>query len=174
MLRGHVWESPAFPKAVQETALREAGVTDRAIYRNNFDAVLTSLRAGDRLVVAGFRGLGRSREVIVSNVKRVHAKKCAVMDAETGRLSTKKSAYAALVDEAVRAIANERRGPRKNRHKGRRPWDQIVPIWRDTTLKTKDAMAMINHGFKEISHTTVFRKLGKRGALPGRPSKKRI
>lgn len=174
MLRGHIWDSARFSASAQESILLAAEVPKRAIYAADIDTAVRSLRAGDRLVVAGFRGLGRDRETIQKNIERVHAKRCAVMDAMTGNLSTGKNCKA-LVDEAVTAMANERRGPRKRTKKDRRmPWDQVAKFYFDKTLRNWQVEKAVAKGFEPMSYATMRRHFGKRDAIVGRPSAQKI
>jgi hypothetical protein len=174
MFRGHVRDSPAFSTDEQESVLRDFGVTERAIYRDQLKAAIESLRKGDHLVVVGFRGLADSRSEILAAIEAVHKRGAAVMDAKTKGLSTNKRQCENLVAQAVADLANERRGPRKE-VRGRMPWDQIAKLWFDKTMKTKDVMEKVNEGRRgrqKVSFATVYRRLKKRDALPGRPSKK--
>lgn len=155
--------------------MREYGVAKRAIYQDDFDRAVLSLRDGDELATVGFRGLGRTRGQIIANLERVHERAAVVLDIETGKTSTALRQRERLIDSAVKAIANERRGRRKDRHRHRMPWDQMARIWFDKTKTNAQAMELINAGRRvHVSYTTVYRKLGKRGSLPGRPSNGRL
>ena len=176
MLRGHIWPSRAFPAKTQETAILAAGVSKRVLYTDDIEDAIGSLRAGDRLVVAGFRGLGRTQAQIDANIAKVHAKGAAVMDAVTGRLSTGKY-RAQMFDEAVKALANERRGPRKRTKKDRRmPWDQVLKLYLDPRFSNEELEIAITAGGKHsaMSYDTMRRHFGRRRDAPtGRPSKNR-
>lgn len=156
--------------AGQEDTLAEAGVKRSAVYRELKPAIF-SLRHGDILVVDGLQWLGETREEISKAVDSVHAKGCTVLDADT-KLSTAKNPEK-LIDAAMRAKANARRGPGKK--KKHLPWDKIARIWfRKPPPTNAVVMLEINHGRRgkdRLSYATVYRKLGKRDALPGRPSK---
>lgn len=173
MFRGLIRDTPAFPAAEQEPALLAAGVpSTRAIYYDDLPGALISLRRDNRLIVCGFRALGKSRDEIDAEIEKVHSKNAAVMDATTKRLSTGKYRKA-LVDEAVRDLANERRGPRKDANKGKMPLDQVAVFWFNKLLKDKQVMAKVNGDpryRKRWSHTAIWRKLKKRNGITGRPS----
>lgn len=155
--------------AGQEETLVEAGVRRSAVYRD-LKAAIFSLRHGDILMVDGLQYLGDDRGEISRAVDNVHAKGCTVLEAATKESTAKRPDK--LIDAAVRALANGRRGPQKKRHM---PWDQIARIWfRKPPPSNAVVMLEINHGRRgkdRLSYATVYRKLGKRGALPGRPSK---
>lgn len=177
MDRGHIWTSRKFREAPQRQALLAAGVAERVIYVDEIDDVINALRANDRLVVAGFRGLGRNRAVIAANITRIHAKRCCVADAESGRLSTGKYCIA-MIEDAVRALANERRGPHKKTKRDRRmPEDQMVVLYFDKRLSNAELEAAVTARgkYSEVSYHTMRRIFGrKRDAITGRPSKDRV
>lgn len=173
MFRGLTRDTPGFPEAAQEAVLIEAGVPPRAIYKNLKDAA-QSLRSNNRIVVAGFMALGEDRDEILEAIRLVHARKpgCAVMDAVTKGLSSNRLQCEKLVTAAIADMANAKRGPVDRR--GQMPWDQITKLWYEKTLRTKDVMKRINHGRRgraRLSYTTIWRKLGKRDVITGRPSK---
>ena len=175
MFRGHIRDCRALPAAEQEKILLNAGVPKRAIYTDDLDDAIGSVRAGNRLVVCGLRALGKTREEIETTIDRVHAKAkgAFVMDATTKRTTARYRK--ALVDEAVRAIANERRGPRKRTKKDRRmPWDQVAKFYFHKTMSNAELLAIVSKGFTPMSYDTMRRHFGKpRGALVGRPSASR-
>jgi hypothetical protein len=175
MLRGHIWPSRAFSAQTQAKVILAVGVSKRVLYTDDMNGVVNDLRAGDRLVVAGFRGVGRTQVQIDANISRVHDKGAAVMDAATGRLSTGKYRDT-MIDEAVKALANERRGPRKRTKKDRRmPWDQVLTLYLDPRLSNDELEDVVANGFSRMSYDTMRRHFKRpRGAPVGRPSKQRV
>lgn len=167
MLRGHIWTSPTFSMAAQEAVLKPMCC---AVYADEIKDAIKSLRAGNRLVVVTFRGLGRDRETIAENLREIHSKGCAAMDAETERLSIGKDRKT-LVDEAMKAIGNERRGPRKDRRKACMPWDQAARFYFDPRLRNREVEEAVANGYRPMSYHTMWRHFKKpRGAPVGRPS----
>lgn len=176
MDRGHIWTSKAFPESAQRPVVLGAGVEKRSLYVDDFPAALKSLRKGDRLVVHGFRGVGRSIAEIAANLGAVHAKGASVMDAETGRLSTGRYRKT-MLDDAAKALANERRGPRKRTKKDRRmPWDAVNQLYFDRRLSNAELEAAVCvNGYAPMTYHTMRRHFGvKRGVPVGRPSANRI
>jgi len=167
--RGHIWTSRRFTDAAQRPAILAAGVSEkRALYVNDIEGAIKSLRKGNRLVVKDFRGMGRSRREINENIEKVHAKGAAVMEAETGKLFTGKNRKA-FVDTACKALSNERRGPQK-RTKKETPWDVVAvhyfnPLLSNEQFETKT-------GVKYHRAWRHFRQ--KRNAPVGRPSAARL
>jgi len=173
-LRGHIWTSRRFPDAAQRPAILAAGVSEaRALYVNNIEAAITSLRKGNRLIVKDFRGLGRGRSEINENIKKVHAKGAAVIEAETGWTSTGKRRQD-LVDEAVRRLGHKRRGPQKPTKRDRRmPWDAVLILYKDKRLNNEqfEDATRANGKYVKITYHTARRHFGEpRGVPTGRPS----
>lgn len=188
MLRGFVRENRSFPVSKQKAVLIAAGVPERAIYENELAAAIKSLRKDDMLAVAGLRSLGTSRREIISALDKVHnAGKC-VIDAATGRKSDGRYAVN-LMAEAVSDLANERRGENlksiarlgaaasaKVRTAGRMPLDMASIFWFDKRLRNNEAVEQINGHpdyRKPYSPGTLYRKLGPREVVAGRPSAER-
>ena len=176
MFRGLTRDTARFPAKEQKAILLAAGVPEGAIYDDDPVGAIKSVRADNRLVVCGLRALGKSREEIEAKIDEVHAKAkgAAVMDAKTKRTTLGKHRKA-LVDEAVRDLANERRGPRKRTKKDRRmPWDQVAKYYFHPTMSNAELVAIVSKGFTPMSYDTMRRHFGKpRGALVGRPSASR-
>ena len=185
MSAGHIRHTKAFPKSRQDAAMDESGVKIR--YYDDVDNAIRRTREGEGLHVDGLRGLAGSRKEIRELVDRLHAKGAWAIDTSTGRRSDGKHGLA-LLDEAVAAIANERRGNRrgaefagraggiesgKRKAIGRMPFDQIATFWFDKRLTNDQVMERVNSDPRyptEISYTTIYRKLEKRNALIGRRS----
>lgn len=177
MLRGHILTSTAFPESKQRVALLAAGVPEGAIYVDDLPSAIRSTRTGNKLVVAGLRGLGRTDKEITQAVKAVHKKGALVMDAESKRTTKSEKTLKALIAEALVALANERRGPRKRRLKRdrRMPWDQVRQIYFNPLLSNEQVEELVAKGFAPMSYATMRRYFGKpRGAQVGRPSAKRL
>lgn len=171
IFRGHIWTSRAFTEVAQKPIL--APICGGAIYTDDFDHAIKSLRQGNALVVPGMRGIGRGRAEILANVARVHARGAVVMDAASFRLSIHKRHLAAMLDEAGIALTNERRGPRKRSRKDpRMPWDQVAALYFDARLSNDELeQAVAVNGFAPMSYHTMWRHFQKpRGAPVGRPS----
>jgi len=165
-LRGNIWTSPRFSDAAQRPALVAVGA--KPIYADQFEGALKSLRKDNRLVVKDFRGVGRSRSEIEKNIDRVHAKGAVVMEAETGRLSTSKHRKA-LVDEAVKKLGDEKRGPQKHTKKDT-PWDVVAVHYFNPLLSNAQFAERMG-----VSYHRAWRHFDKpRGAPVGRPSAARI
>ena len=174
MFRGHIRETARSPAKEQEVILLAFGVPRRAIYVDDLPSAVKSLRSGERLVVAGLRALGRTEAEINTEIEKVHSRGAAVLDAATGRTTAGKHRKV-LIAEAVKALANERRGPRKRTKKDRRmPWDQVAKYYFEPTISNAELEAIVAKGFSPMSYDTMRRHFGKkRGAITGRPSAKR-
>src|SRR6185437_183527 len=165
-----------------------AGVTEKAIYEDNLDAAIQTLRKGDLLAVAGLRGLGGSRKEIRAVCDRLHDLGFAAVDAATQRRSDGKHGIQ-LLDEAVAALANERRGHHNGaaedgaqggKAKGRNNRKRLMPkadaakIWHSNPgMKNKELLALINADKRFLPYTesTAYRYLKKRQAFAGRRAK---
>jgi hypothetical protein len=143
MFRGLIRETRALPAAEQEPLLLAAGVPNkRAIYYDDWLGALKSIRDGNRLVVCGLARLGKNRDEIEAAIEQVHAKAKAatVMDALTKRTTLGKHRKA-LVDEAVKALANERRGANR---RGDFSWRIIVSRFgRNTSTLSRAAIRLL-------------------------------
>ena len=175
MFRGLIRETRAFPAKAQKAALLAAGVPERAIYEDDLPGAVKSLRKGERLVVAGLRALGRNRVEILTAIRAVHERGASVMDAATKRSTASIKQLEALVGEADKALADERRGPRKRTKADRRmPWDQVRPHYFNPLISNDQLEVIVAKGFSPMSYDTMRRYFGKpRGAQVGRPSAKR-
>ncbi|MDE2106631.1 MAG: hypothetical protein KGL39_55965 [Patescibacteria group bacterium] len=149
------------------------GLDVKPIYVHNLAAAIKSLRTGNKLVVHTLRGLGRTPAAIREAVEAVHAKRALVMDAETKRTTKAKKTCEKLIEEAVKALGNERRGRRKKTRAERRmPWDQVRKFYFDPLLSNAELEAAVAKGYYPMTYHTMRRYFGKkRGAQVGRPSK---
>jgi hypothetical protein len=174
MFRGLIRETRAFSAKDQENILMAAGVPKRAIYTDDLVGAIKSLRQGERLVVAGLRALGRNPSEINNAVDAVHGRGAVVMDAASKRTTAGKHRYTLML-ETAKALANERRGPRKRTKKDRRmPWDRVAKYYFEPTISNAELEAIVAKGFSPMSYDTMRRHFGKkRGAITGRPSASR-
>lgn len=175
MYRGHIFTSTRFSESKQRDAIEASGLKVTPIYVDDLSSAIKSLRAGNTLVVATLRGLGRTPAAIREAVEAVHAKRALVMDAETKRTTKAKKTCEKLISEAITALGNERRGKRKKTRAERRmPWDQVRKLYFDPLLSNAELEAAVAKGFYPMTYHTMRRYFGKpRGAQVGRPSKNR-
>ena len=189
MLRGYTRHLKNYATSTQERRLRDAGV--KIIYRDDLPDAISSLRKGDMLAVTGLFVLGTNRPAIVGVLDRIHAIGAAVYDVVTG-WDTNGHKAAALLSNAVAALANKERGPDRataqeagrkgalsdKRRARKMPMSEAEQYWHDKRLTNDEAMAQVN-GHPDYSRTwsysTLYRHLGPRGTVPGpRNSKKRV
>lgn len=143
---------------------------------DDVDDCLGSLRKGDLIGVTDFRAFGRKRTDIESALKRLHKGGHAAITIPERRRSDGPDG-AVLFSEALELLANDGRGKRKRKKRSERqmPLDQIKVFWFNPLLSVKEVMKAINSDKRypvSIGYTTVWRHLGKRQSVAGRPSKK--
>lgn len=183
MLRGYTRNMRNFAASSQEKRLRAAGIN--IIYPDDMPGAISSLRKGDMLAVAGLRVLGSSRATIVREIDRIHECGAAVHDVITG-WDTNGHKAASLLSDAVASIANKERGPdhktatesgakggiasKRSRHRSKMPMTEAVQWWHDKRLTVDEALAQINGQAiypRPWSFSTLYRRLGARGTVPG-------
>lgn len=186
MKRGHIRVGRGFGKEAQEKVLREHGVT--IFYYDDPASAWKSQRRGEVLYVVGLRGLAGSKDGIVKFLKELHKRDAAAVDVATGRRSDGKDG-AELMAEAAVDLTNERMGGHRASKKfgqkggeisGKKRMDRKTPlgdaekIWFDLTLGNAEAVDKINtFGYPDDwTYGALYHHLEKRGATPGRRSKK--
>lgn len=187
MMRGLIRDTKTFPASRQEKILADAGV--KAIYRDDFEGCLKSLRKGDTMAVSGLRALAGNRRGIVARLDEVHDKGNAVIDAATLRRSDGRHGPN-LMAEAIADLANEKRGPgdsaaengskggkksARSKRQGRMPKTTASAYWLDRSLTNTQALERMNadpNYPREWTVVTAYRNLGRRGALAGRRANK--
>lgn len=187
MLRGLITDQPGFPAKRQEEALSAAGVK---VTYDDLSDLLKSMRKGNLVAVADFRGLGTKRSEIVAAIDRIHDAGYAVVEMVHGWRSDGRHAAKAL-DEALTARTNSRRGPDgdeaqrfgrkgglangRRRRKLRMPKAMALPYWRDISMTTDEALDKMNSDPNYPGSWTIitaYRHLKKRGGIPGRRATK--
>lgn len=157
----------------ERKALAAAGL--KPIYED-LNECLDSLRKGDLVGVTDFRPFGRKLESIKAVLARLHKGGHAAITIPERRRSDGPEGVL-LLSETLELLANDGRGKRKRKKRSERqmPLDQIKVFWFNPLLSVKQVMKAINSDKRypvSIGYTTVWRHLGKRQSVAGRPSKK--
>lgn len=157
----------------ERKALAAAGL--KPIYED-LGECLDSLRKGDLIGVTDFRPFGRKLQDIKAVLARLHKGGHAAITIPERRRSDGPEGVL-LLSETLELLANGGRGKRKRKKRSERqmPLDQIKVFWFDKRLSVEQVMKAINGDKRypiSIGYTTVWRHLGPRNSVAGRPSKK--
>lgn len=157
----------------ERKALAAAGL--KPIYEDLAEC-LGSLRKGDLIGVTDLRALGRKRTDIERSLKILHRRGHAAITIPERRRSDGPEG-AVLFSEALELLANDGRGKRKRKKRSERqmPLNQIKVFWFNPLLSVKEVMAATKSDKRypvSIGYTTIWRHLGPRNSVAGRPSKK--
>lgn len=186
---GFISHRTRLPASTQRKSLLAFGVAEQKIYdesrgEHRTDA-LRDIRAGDELVVHRLSVLARDRRDWRILAALIGERAITVTEASTGRTATLPAALPEMWADCLDDWAGERNKMTKAQARkagakgaakrwGNRkvmPAHEALPIWRDVIKypTIADALAVMI-GWTQRS---AYAKLGKRGALAGRPLKQR-
>jgi hypothetical protein len=144
------------------------------------------------IAVHHFHLLAHGAAELQRRIKLIHAKGAVIIEADTGRRSDDAGALADMVFEAHAVYTGRLLDPKTASKLGKKgaaasprtkklnghehmPKQMALPIWRDVTMHPhkEDALAVINAdtNYRSYSMSYAYRRLGKRWAAAGRPTK---
>ena len=170
----------------QRMLLEQHGV--RPIYNakeHDLDSFIQALRPGDEVWVSTLGRLASRRSDLRDAIEAIHSKKCAVVEAASGRRSDKAKDASAMALDAAEELALDARAlsPKQARRFGaiggqimkarvkremevrRMPKPAAANIWRNPLLTNSQALAQME-GWTQAS---AYRRIGSRKLAKGRP-----
>ncbi len=144
--------------------------------------LITSLRAGDAVIVTTMGRLAPTREGISEARRAIHAKKCQIIEATTSRRSENRDDALDMFNDAIAELAGDSRAlPTKDARKyGKMAWQKklagrtsvadATAVWQSTKfMGMSNAQCLAQPGMKGWGERSAYREIGPRGLAKGRP-----